>query len=41
MSPNAVAKALREDGWYGKGTTVYHIGHRVRRRREKAREERT
>jgi hypothetical protein len=26
MSPNAVAKALRAEGWYSKGTTVYHVG---------------
>jgi hypothetical protein len=40
MSPNAVAKALRAEGWYSKGTTVYHIGYRVRRLREKAERER-
>jgi hypothetical protein len=36
MSPNAVAKALREEGSYSKKTTVYHIEYRVRRLREKA-----
>jgi hypothetical protein len=36
MSPNAVAKALRAEGWYSKGTTVYYIEYRVRRLREKA-----
>jgi hypothetical protein len=35
MSPNAVAKALRAEGWYSKGTTVYHVGYRVRRLRAK------
>jgi hypothetical protein len=41
MSANAVAEALRAEGWYSKGTTVYHIGYRVRRLREKAWQERT
>jgi hypothetical protein len=41
MSPNAVAKALRAEGWYSKGTTVYHIGYRVRRLREEANRQRT
>ncbi len=40
MSPNAVAKALREEGWCSKGTTVYYIEDRVRRLRTKAERER-
>jgi hypothetical protein len=40
MSPNAVAKALRAEGCYSKGTTVYYIEHRVRLLREKAARER-
>jgi len=39
MSPNAVAKALRAEGCYSKGTTVHYIEHRVRRLREKAERE--
>jgi hypothetical protein len=39
MTPNAVAKALRAEGLYSKGTTVYYIEHRVRRLREKAQRE--
>jgi hypothetical protein len=41
MTPNAVAKALRAEGWYSPKTTVYHIEHRVRRLREKAKRERS
>ena len=37
MSPNAIAKVLRAEGWYSKKTTVYYIEHRIRRLREKAR----
>jgi hypothetical protein len=33
MSPNAVAKALIEEGWYSKKTKVYYIEFRVRRLR--------
>jgi hypothetical protein len=40
MTPNAVAKALRAEGWYSTKTTVYHIEYRVRRLREKAERER-
>jgi hypothetical protein len=40
MSPNAVAKALRAEGWYSKGTAVYYIGYRVRRLRAKVEGER-
>jgi hypothetical protein len=36
VSPNQVAKALKTEGCYSKGTTVYYIEHRVRRLREKA-----
>ena len=39
MSPNAVAKALKAQGWYSKGTTVYYIKYRVRRLRTKAERE--
>ena len=35
-SPNAVAKALRAEGWYSMKTTVYYIEHRERAQREKA-----
>ena len=35
MSPNAVAKTLKAEGWYGPKTTVYYIEYRVRRLREK------
>ena len=35
MTPNQVAKALRAEGCYSKGTTVYYIGFRVRRLRGK------
>jgi hypothetical protein len=34
ISPNAVAKALRAEGWYSAKTTVYHIEYRVRRLRK-------
>ena len=40
MSPNEVAKALRAEGWYSKGTTVYYIGYRLRRLRAKVDRER-
>jgi hypothetical protein len=40
MSPNAVAKALRAEGWYSKGTTVYYIEYRIRRLRAKVERER-
>jgi hypothetical protein len=40
MTPNQVAKALRAEGCYSKGTTVYYIEHRVRRLREKSARER-
>jgi hypothetical protein len=40
MTPNAVAKALRAEGCYSKGTTVHYIEHRVRRLREKSARER-
>jgi hypothetical protein len=36
MTPREVAKALKAEGCYSKGTTVYHIEYRVRRLREKA-----
>jgi hypothetical protein len=35
MSPKAVAKMLKAEGWYGPETTVYYIEFRVRRLREK------
>ena len=35
-----MAKALREEVWYSKGTTVYYIEDRVRRLRTKAERER-
>jgi hypothetical protein len=35
MSPKAVAKILKAEGWYGPKTTVYYIEFRVRRLREK------
>ena len=35
MSPNAVAKTLKAEGWYGPKTTAYYIEYRVRRLREK------
>ena len=35
MSPKAVAKMLKAEGWYGPKTTVYYIEYRVRRLREK------
>ena len=34
MSPKAVAKILKAEGWYGPKTTVYYIEFRVRRLRE-------
>ena len=34
ISPNEVAKTLKAEGWYDKGTTVYYIGFRVRRLRK-------
>ena len=40
-SPKEVAKALKAEGWYSKGTTVYYIGFRVRQLREKAERDRT
>jgi hypothetical protein len=40
MTANAVAKAVRAEGWYSPKTTVYHIEYRVRRLREKAERER-
>jgi hypothetical protein len=40
MPANAVAKALRAEGWYSTKTIVYHIEYRVRRLREKAQRER-
>jgi hypothetical protein len=36
MSPNAVAKILRAEGWYSPKTTIYHIEFRVRRLRERS-----
>ena len=33
MSPKAVAKMLKAEGWYGPKTTVYYIEFRVRRLR--------
>jgi hypothetical protein len=35
MSPNAVAKTLKAEGWYCPKTTVYYIEFRIRRLREK------
>jgi hypothetical protein len=35
MSPRAVAKMLKAEGWYGPKTTVYHIEFRIRRLRAK------
>ena len=35
MSPNAVAKTLKTEGWYGPKTTVYYIEYRVRRLRRR------
>jgi hypothetical protein len=35
MSPRDVAKALKAEGWYSKGTIAYYIEFRVRRLREK------
>jgi hypothetical protein len=35
MSAREVAKALRAEGSYSKGTTVYYIEHRVTRLRDK------
>jgi hypothetical protein len=34
MTPRAVAKTLKAEGWYGSKTTMYHIEFRVRRLRE-------
>ena len=39
MSPNAVAKTLKAEGWYGPKTTVYYIEYRVRRLRGKGHSE--
>jgi hypothetical protein len=39
VSPNQVAKALKAEGCYSKGTTVYYIEYRVRRLRTKAERE--
>ena len=39
MSPRAVAKMLKAEGWYGPKTTVYYIEYRVRRLREKGKTE--
>jgi len=36
MSPNAVAKILKAEGWYSPKTTIYHIEFRVRRLRERS-----
>ena len=36
MSPNAVAKTLKAEGWDGPKTTVYYIECRVRRLRRKS-----
>ena len=35
MSPNAVAKTLKAEGWYGPKTTVYYIEYRFRRLRRR------
>ena len=35
MSPKAVAKMLKAEGWYGPKTTVYYIEFRIRRLRGK------
>jgi len=40
MSPKEVAKALKAEGCYSQGTTVYYIEYRVRRLREQARRDR-
>ena len=39
ISPNAVAKTLKAEGWYGPKTTVYYIEYRVRRLRERVNRE--
>jgi len=36
MSPNAIAKILKAEGWYSPKTTIYHIEFRVRRLRERS-----
>lgn len=36
MTPREVAKALKAEGCYSQGTTVYHIEYRVKGLREKA-----
>ena len=41
MSAIDAAKALKAEGWYSKGTTVYYIEYRVKRLRDKAERERT
>ena len=41
MSPKEVAKALKAEGCYSQGTTVYYIEYRVRRLRTKAEREKT
>ena len=35
MSPREVAKILQAEGWFSLKTTIYYIGYRVRRLREK------
>jgi hypothetical protein len=36
MSPDAVAKILKAEGWYSPKTTIYHIEFRVRRLDERS-----
>ena len=39
ISPKAIAKMLKAEGWYGPKTTIYHIEFRVRRLRKKGHSE--